>query len=293
VPEVSFATVAWYRKDLAEKAGVKPPTNWDELLTFAKATTQDGVYGFVLPVGGTYFTTRILHMFIRQNGGFVVDEDLNVAMDSAENRETLAFLKELFQYSPPGSGTYAAKDILTSYTSGSAAMVYYQGRQLQRVASDAPALLPMLGAIPAPYKKTPYNEGEPKGAILFKGSANRDLAKKWLLEYQFAHPYDINWLLTAPLNSLPVRTSVETDALYTGYPLIRDHADIARTIIEQGKISGNFRFESPNHKPNRFGGALDRGPVLPTMLQRYLLNGESADSVLAYAQKEIKAIMAG
>jgi ABC-type glycerol-3-phosphate transport system substrate-binding protein len=72
VPEVSFATVAWYRKDLAEKAGVKPPTNWDELLTFAKATTQDGVYGFVLPVGGTYFTTRILHMFIRQNGGFVV-----------------------------------------------------------------------------------------------------------------------------------------------------------------------------------------------------------------------------
>lgn len=45
---VEPSTVLFYRKDLFQAAGLdpaKPPTSWDELVTYAKALTKDGVYG--------------------------------------------------------------------------------------------------------------------------------------------------------------------------------------------------------------------------------------------------------
>ncbi len=41
--------VWFYRKDLLEQAGVKPPKSWDELRAAAKSLTKDGKYGTSLP----------------------------------------------------------------------------------------------------------------------------------------------------------------------------------------------------------------------------------------------------
>jgi multiple sugar transport system substrate-binding protein len=291
VPEQSLATVCWYRTDMAKAAGVKPPTNWDELLAFAKATTHDNVYGVVFPVGVNNYVARLILTFFRQNGGDIVDKDLKVAIDSQPNRETLAFLKELYQYSPPGSGNYAPKDVLSNLTAGTTSMVFYEGRPLGRLAENAPDVLAKTSCVQMPYSKQPFNHGEPKGAIIFKGARNRDLAKKWMLEYQFAEPYYINWLLTAPSHLLPLRISVAQSPDYNNFPLMTSHKDIVETIRAASKIAGNFRYPGAGYTANPKGGTLDTSPVLPTMLQRYLLNGESADSVLAWAQGEVQSIM--
>ena len=54
VPWYVETRVIFYRKDLAEAAGVEPPTNWDELKSFAAALQEQGVeWGIDLHTGGT------------------------------------------------------------------------------------------------------------------------------------------------------------------------------------------------------------------------------------------------
>jgi multiple sugar transport system substrate-binding protein len=46
VPNNSNCLALFYNKDMFQKAGVTPPTNWDELHSTAKKLTKSGVYGF-------------------------------------------------------------------------------------------------------------------------------------------------------------------------------------------------------------------------------------------------------
>src|SRR5688572_856290 len=70
-----------YRKDLADKAGLKPPKTWNDLLANAKALTQsskgDGkidIYGISIP-GDNLFINIILGELIKANGGALFDKN--------------------------------------------------------------------------------------------------------------------------------------------------------------------------------------------------------------------------
>jgi multiple sugar transport system substrate-binding protein len=43
----------WYNKDMFDKAGLKPPTTWAEVMDAAKKLTADGVYGIAFSAAGT------------------------------------------------------------------------------------------------------------------------------------------------------------------------------------------------------------------------------------------------
>jgi multiple sugar transport system substrate-binding protein len=260
-------------------------------MSLSQALTKDGMYGIVLPLGINTATARQVLCYIRQNGGNILDEDGNVALDSAKNRETLAFLKELYQYSPPGSANYGFGDLLTNYTAGTGAGTYYAGRMLGRVHSAAPDLEPVTGGIRQPHNGTPFCYTEPRGAYILAGARNRDAAKAWLLECLFERSRHIAWLLTSPGHNLPVRTSIAEDPEYKNFPLLAQHPDILATLLSETQFGGNFYKESPDHKPNLQGGALDTGPILPTMLQRYLINGESEEAALAWGQRQVTDLM--
>jgi multiple sugar transport system substrate-binding protein len=65
----------YYRKDILEKEGIRPPTNWDELLSAAQALTTDKRKGIVIePASGPYqnFTW---YPFLWSAGGEVVNAD--------------------------------------------------------------------------------------------------------------------------------------------------------------------------------------------------------------------------
>jgi multiple sugar transport system substrate-binding protein len=111
----------WYRTDLAQQASLKLPTTWDELLAFAKALTTGGMYGFTLPYGRTALTNQYLFVLLRQNGGNIVDPDLNVVFDSPATVQAVEFMAELAQYSPPASASYGSPEVVTSFTSGQSA----------------------------------------------------------------------------------------------------------------------------------------------------------------------------
>jgi multiple sugar transport system substrate-binding protein len=293
VPQQTLATVYWYRSDLAVQAGLKAPTTWDELLAFAKALTKDGMYGIALAAGVNSATCRKMLEFIRQNGGNVVDENLVPALDTKQNEETLAFLKQLYQYSPPGSANFNFGDLLNNYSAGTVASTFYAGRLLQRAQAKAPELMGKTAAVQEPIKTQAFCFSESSGAFIFNHARNPDGARTYIKDYEFNTQNHINWLLTSPGMNLPVRKSVAGDLAYTGHPLLQKYASIVETIQAQIPTGGNFFRESANHKPNPQAGALDSGPILPTILQRVLVDNEAPKDALAWGQRQLTDLMNG
>jgi multiple sugar transport system substrate-binding protein len=97
-----------YRKDLADKAGLKPPKTWNDLLANAKALTQsskgDGkidIYGITLP-GDNLFINILMGELIKSNGGALFDKNNRPLLTDQKMIEVLEFWRELVKYAPPG-----------------------------------------------------------------------------------------------------------------------------------------------------------------------------------------------
>lgn len=91
IPLAFSSRALYYRTDLIET----PPTTWDELLATAEEVTKANpeIYGFAIPTDITSGTDELFN-FIYQNGGSATDDDGNIKLVTAENIETLEFLKE-------------------------------------------------------------------------------------------------------------------------------------------------------------------------------------------------------
>lgn len=85
IPKDYNPLVLYYNKDMFDKAGVKPPTTWDELKVAAQKTTTDSVKGFCLENDPQRFGA-----FILQNGGKINDGD-KPAFNTKEAAEALDF----------------------------------------------------------------------------------------------------------------------------------------------------------------------------------------------------------
>lgn len=86
----------YYRKDLLAKYGFAPPTTWDELVASARAITakEPGLYGFVWQ--GKQYEGLVCNAleYLWSRGGDVLRGG-RVVLDSPENREALAFMRDL------------------------------------------------------------------------------------------------------------------------------------------------------------------------------------------------------
>src|SRR5207248_1886791 len=90
-----------YRKDLAQKAGLKPPKTWAELVSNAKALNTSGMAGITIP-GDNLFINILLGELVKANGGVFFDKQNRPQMTSRQMVETLEFIRDLTQYAPKG-----------------------------------------------------------------------------------------------------------------------------------------------------------------------------------------------
>lgn len=112
VPISAVAYVMFYNKDLMQKMGVsKVPTNRAELLTAARACTTDaqgrkpGQAGFDaknlatwgISLYNNWVGSRMAYSAILQNGGSLVDDNLNANFNTPEAVEAVQFLVDLVQ----------------------------------------------------------------------------------------------------------------------------------------------------------------------------------------------------
>jgi multiple sugar transport system substrate-binding protein len=293
VPFDVVSEILYYRTDLAQQAGLKPPTNWTELLTFAKTLTKGGVYGFVLPFGNTHTTSRLFLSFLRQNGGNIVDPDLKVVFDSPAVVEALDFIKELSQYSPPGSATYGAPEMTNAFYTGQAASVKYGGRVISEAIAKNPSLADKLGAVQPPYSKMPFAFAAPSSAQVFKEAKRKDLAKLWITKFQYDLQIYLQWMNVLPGQYLPLIPAVAQLPEYINNSIRQKYPDIIKQLTDAVSGSGDFTKESPKHKLNPHAGELDDGPILVNAVQQVLVGGQSSKSVVTATAKLIEALMKG
>lgn len=116
-----------YRKDLFEKAGLKPPTTFDELLADAKQFTDkaSGKYGIALRgLRGFGMNMSSYTCFFRGYGGQFLDEKNQPIFNNDAGIKALQVYSDLLkEYAPPGEANFSWDDVQTAFTTGTVAMI--------------------------------------------------------------------------------------------------------------------------------------------------------------------------
>jgi multiple sugar transport system substrate-binding protein len=125
----------YYRTDILDKAGLKPPKTWDEYLEVAKALNGkevDGtkVYGSCIAkkrnAQSYWFITDVTGSMVQakgtSEGTFFDTKDMKPLIDNEAFRKALDFLKESGKYGPPDELNMDVSDTRPLFVSGKCAL---------------------------------------------------------------------------------------------------------------------------------------------------------------------------
>ena len=96
VPWYVETRTLFYRTDLAEQAGLEPPTSWDELKSFAQGLQEQGAKNGIYLQPGQGGAWQTFMPFAWQNGAQLTDGD-QYTIDSPEMVEALEFYTSFFE----------------------------------------------------------------------------------------------------------------------------------------------------------------------------------------------------
>lgn len=128
LPMRSDVGLLYYRRDLLEEAGLKPPETFDDLMTASKTLQQQGKvpWGYVWQ-GRQYEGAVAMFMEVLKGyGGFWVDPQTKaIGLDRPETIQAINFLKSTISegISPPGVTTYVEEDTRRFFQGGQAAFL--------------------------------------------------------------------------------------------------------------------------------------------------------------------------
>lgn len=280
--------VLYYRTDLFEKAGVQPPTTFDEWLKVAEDMTVDtngdgqvDQYGVAL-LGGMPSNYFYFSAILWANGGDYFDENNNVVIDSPEAIEALEFWAKLSKYAPPGfinSGNY---EVGNQFASGLTAMCRFPGRTLINIDRENPDLLSKLWVVPTPVGPSgdsPVVHAVSNCFIVFNGE-NSEMGKEFVKHYMSGERYYKYLTSATPGHALPIRTSWADNPEYFESPFIKQNADIIKESIKlQSQYGTDFQYRNGGVVNPYLGQALSM-PTLSVQINKCLNGDVTAEDAL-------------
>jgi len=285
-------SLLWYRKDLLAEAGLEVPQHWDELVNVARALTKNGKYGTALPFGKTAMTNSIMWTLIYQAGGRVIAPDNSVVFNSEPTVAALEFLKEMYQYCPPGATRYDFSDVLNAYVTGASATTMYTGRAIVNVNQQNPAIADRISVAPYPYRRggVPWRSGAFESIIIPKGSKHVDEAKLFAA-WNFQPSTYIKFLNATPGHQIPTRKSVLASAEYRSDPLLQKYSkelDVTIDTLSKARSTAKPFDDSPLIFK---AGEIQGSGVFAETVQRVVIEGQPAKAAAAWGQDRIARIM--
>jgi len=210
VPWYVETRVIYYRKDLAEKAGVtSAPTSWDDLKNMAKAMMDKaGVkYGLNLQAGGTG-SWQTLMPFVWQNGGGIVDDSGTFTLDSQQNIDALKYYQSYFtdKISPTALDPGALESGFIDGSIGAFVSGPWHIGILKDQGGDSFMSKVALATMPKEEAGTSFTGGG--DLVVFKNTKNRDAAWKFV-EYLSQPDVQAKWYQT--VSDLPAVQSAWDD----------------------------------------------------------------------------------
>jgi multiple sugar transport system substrate-binding protein len=248
----------YYRADLFQAAGLKPPTTRDEFLAAAKALTKDGVFGFGMRGGAGGHDNWGAFVL---GGGATFAKGGMVSPAALEANRWYVALGTQHKVIPPSAPNDAFRQIVDNFKAGRTAMaIHHIGSSAEMVQ----ALGDKVSAAPVPRGpdgKGWTQFGDESNAV-FASSRNKDAAFRW-----------VSFLSTAENN-------VEFNKLTGQLPVSRT-AQAAWNVHEK-------RFVDASLASLPLAGVLPDSPktadfvrtVWPTNMQRALLGQIQPDDMM-------------
>jgi len=278
----------YYRTDLFEKAGIKPPTTYEELLEAAEALTLDidgdgniDQYGIAM-VGGMPENYVHFTNFLWANGGDYFDENNNVAIDSPEAIEALNFLGKLSKFAPPSMINDGWTDVMTEFTSELTAMVTCYGRVLANITKYNPELATKIDVLPTPVGPSgtdTFYRSCLNIFVAFSGTKHPEIAREFIKFYISGDQY-LEFLTSSVAgHSLPVRRSWMDNPSYFENPAIMKYGDIIKKTMGLAPKYG-FDFTTRFDTVNPYLGEALSDPTLTTEMNKFFHEDVTAEQAL-------------
>jgi multiple sugar transport system substrate-binding protein len=245
------ASLLLYRKDMADKIGLKQPESWAELVKAVAAMTQDtdgdgqiDVYGVTLP-GDNLFINIILGEMIKANDGALFDKDNRPLMTSPKMIETLAQFRALVKYAHPGweGGNYL-QSYQNFYNGKAAIMLFGLGRgagmierfQPPELANDHTFATWVKPHGPSGSAPAVQVDGEPW--MLFKQSAHPAEAKEFLKFFYRDENY-LEYVSASPIHLLPITNSLRNSEKYQSIEMLKrwkSWIDMQQSYLDKDQV---------------------------------------------------------
>jgi ABC-type glycerol-3-phosphate transport system substrate-binding protein len=222
-----------YRKDLATKAGLKPPKTWADLLVNAKALTQDtnndgkiDIYGITVP-GDNLFVNILLGELIKANGGVLFDKSNRPQLTDKKMIEVLEFWRELVKYAPPGWEGHGYLQTFQNLYGQKAAMMFQgYGRGAGMIEKFAPKEMANDRTFDVwvkphgPSGNAPAAQVDEEPWMLFKDGKNQREAIEFLKFFYQDDNY-LEYIRTVPIHFFPVTKSLRQSPAYRQTEMIQ------------------------------------------------------------------------
>ena len=194
LPIAASARAMYYNKDLLAKAGVnEPPTTWDGVVDTAKKIKALGgdSYGFALQ-GKEIETDAYWYYSLWSHGGDII-KDGKSGIASPEAIAALTLYKSMIDegLTEPDPTGLNRQDIERLFKQGRVGMILTGPWLRGQIKDEAPTLNYGLAGIPEGTTKATY--GVTDTLMLFKSSANKELAMKFLTETVFTPDWRIKF----------------------------------------------------------------------------------------------------
>ena len=222
-----------YRKDMADKLGLKPPKTWADLLANAKALSQDtnndgkvDVYGITVP-GDNLFVNIMLGELIKANGGVLFDKANKPQLTDSKMLEVLEFWRELVKYAPPGWEGHGYLQTFQNLYGQKAAMMFQgYGRGAGMIEKFAPKEMANDRTFDVwvkphgPSGNAPAAQVDEEPWMLFKAARNQREAVEFLKFFYQDDNY-LEYIRSVPIHFFPITKSLRQSAAYQQTEMIQ------------------------------------------------------------------------
>jgi ABC-type glycerol-3-phosphate transport system substrate-binding protein len=288
IPWGSGSSFIYYRKDLFAKAGVSPPTTWDELVTVAtKLTKPPGQYGYVTQgTPGEMYNTY--NEFLHQAGG----DEWRLAPGGVPDpaaKKALQFLVDLenkYKVMPPGITAVGYTEAEAMLKAGKAAMCrdwLTLGPTIAKPAPDGWGMADVIDTMNFPAGDAgPWGIADCWGYVVNTYGVNKDLGIDFVL---FCLQNDDARKALAKAWGGPALSPEYQDAAFM--------ADLAKVNIAAAPGPGHLvdcaKWRFPRHEPP--GHSVEFHEAFGRDISRAITGELSVDDALIATQKDIDPLL--
>ncbi len=175
------------RKDLFEKAGIKPPETWVDMIVDAKILQEKlGIkYPILIPLHG-WDGVHVYQIFAWQNGtDWFTKDGKKAIINNPLNVQAISFIYDLitkYKVMDPAVVEYGGDEAMANIYNGNAAMTYVGGNDVYNLLFQYPDLKNKIAFVkpPAGFFGKPAAFLSPDNLVVFKGSRHKEAALKWI-----------------------------------------------------------------------------------------------------------------